>query len=70
MVEWHIPALNKHEEHMWHIADDVYVSRSQRIEGNGPYELAVPIALCDLEINLPSELGTVIDGYAASLRWQ
>lgn len=38
MVEWHIPALG-HEAHVWHIADDVYVSRSQRMKGNGclPY---------------------------------
>lgn len=66
MVEWHIPAL-KHEEHMWHIADDVYVSRSQRMKGNGAYESAVPIALGELDINLPSELGSAIDEASQAL---
>lgn len=66
MVEWHIPALG-HEAHVWHIADDAYVSRSQRMKGNGPYESAVPITLCDLDVNLPSALGTAIDEASQAL---
>lgn len=66
MVDWRIPALG-HEEHVWHIAGDAYVSRSQRMKDNGPYESAVPITLCDLEINLPSALSSAIDEASQAL---
>lgn len=60
MVTWTIPATG-HERHIWHVADDVYVSRSHRARGSGEYESAVPIRLADLDFAMLMERASVRD---------
>lgn len=66
MTAWAIPPLT-YEDHVWHIDSTAYVSRSQRMRGNGPYRSAVPISLSDLQIDLPSSLAAIIDEAAQAL---